>query len=320
MLRAMKNAILNIALLLSSFPVHAAYQSQTLLRLEGQNGLIQTLPAVTVGEFNVFTAGVKDPMKVKDAALLYDKRNPLPAMTSVGANYAFFAGGSMATVSENGSFYYKGKMTIEPGALGGVYFLNKASGEIIAIDSSGFYNFTGVIAKNIRIFGGNFLIDQAGVLTTIKHMGTAAGNPMGMVTAKTGWSFNDVVRAGGNFMVKVDGSIVTVDSENGFFSMPQKVESRAKQLGGNYFIAEDKTLYTISDKGEVLKQMPVIGEMVHYGYSYMIDADGDFIFVDGKGIPHTEMVQVSTTGIQSKIVKQIGGKLDIHQNFIPAQQ
>lgn len=320
-----KNAIsaLILATLMVGITSQAAYQSQTLLRYAGggpNGGLIQTLPAVTAQEFNIYTPGFRDPFKVKDAALLYDKRNPLPTLMVVGGNYAFFKGGVMATVAEDGSLYYKGKTTVQPGALGGNYFLNQGTNEIIAIDSAGFYNSTGKFAQNVRILGGNFLIDQAGTMTTIKHMGSEPGNPLGMVTVKAGWSFNDVVRAGGNFMVKVDGSVVGVNSENGFFTEPQKVDSRPKQLGGNYFIGEDKVLYTVSDKGEVKKQQPIIGEMKYYGYSYMIDGDGDFIFVDGKGIPHTELVRVSTTGVKSEVVKQFKGGMDTHQNFIPAQQ
>ncbi len=308
--------------LITSISAQAAFQSQTLLR-HYDSGLIQTLPAATANEYKIFTPGVKEPFVIKTAALLYDKRNPLPAIAMMGASYAFLSDGAMVTVDESGGLFYKGKVAFQAGALGGNYFLNKGTDEVIAIDSAGFYNSTGVIAKNIRLFGGSFYVDQAGVLTTIKHMGMAPGNPLGMITKKEGWNFSDVVRAGGNFMVKVDGSIVGINSENGFFSDAQKVDSRPKQLGGNYFIAEDKTLYTVTDQGEVKKQMPIIGEMKHYGYSYMIDGDGDFIFVDGKGVPHTEMVRVSTTGIKSELVRKIV-KIDNltsgHDSFIPSQQ
>jgi hypothetical protein len=312
-----------LAPLMLGLTAQAAYQSQTLLRYAGsgaENGLIQTLPAVTAQEFNIYTPGFREPFKVKGAALLYDKRNPLPSLMMVGGNYAFFKGGIMATVSEDGSLYYKGKTSVQAGAMGGNYFLNLGTNEVITIDSAGFYNSTGKIANNVRLLGGNFYIDQSGTMTTIKHMGSEPGNPLGMLTVKEGWNFNDVVRAGGNFMMKVDGSIVGVNSENGFFTEPHKLDSNVKQIGGNYFITEDKTLYTVTHQGEVKKQMPIIGEMKYYGYSYMIDGDGDFIYVDGQGVPHTEMVRVSTTGVKSEVLKQITGTMDTHQNFIPAQQ
>ena len=309
-------------LMMMGTSAQAAFQSQTLLRIAGgtSGGLIQTLPAVTVDEYSLFTPGFKEPFKVKTAGLLYDKRNPLPSLMVIGANYAFFAGGAMVTVREDGTLDYKGRVSMQPGSIGGNYFLNKGTNEVIAIDSAGFYNSTGKIANNVRLLGGNFFIDQSGVLTTIKHMGTEPGNPLGMVTVKEGSNFSDAVRAGGNYFIKVDGSVVGIASETGFFTDAQKVESRAKQLGGNFFISEDKTLYTVNEKGQVQKQMPIIGEMKSFGYSYMIDSDGDFIFVDGKGIPHTELVRVSSTGIKSAVVTKMNDTLDTHENFIPSQQ
>jgi len=141
-----------------------------------------------------------------------------------------------------------------------------------------------------------------------------------MITAKEGYNFSDAVRAGGNYFVKVDGTIVGISSETGFFTSPQKVESLPKQYGGNYFISMDNTLYTVSNQGEVKKQMPIIGQMKIFGYSYMIDGDGDFIVVDGLGVPHTEVVRVSSTGIKSELIKNMKVSLDAHQNFIPTQQ
>ncbi len=292
---------------------NAAYQSQTLIRFS--NGLIQTLPAVTVPEYLIYVPGQKTPTKISNAALLYDKRNPLPPMTVMGANYGFMSNGVLVTVSESGSLYYKGKISYQPSQNGGNYFINKGTNEVITIDSEGYFNATGKIATNLRILGGNFYIDQAGTLTTIKHSGIAPGNPIGQVTQKDGWNFNDVVKAGGNFMVKTDGTIIAIDSETGFFTDAQKVDSYPMQLGGNYFIGQDHILYTVSNKGLVRKWQLINGEMKTFGYSYMIDADGDFIFVDGNGNPHTSLVNVSTTGIESKVVTKITNKIDQYLSF-----
>lgn len=312
---------------LSAPDVYAAHQSQTILRLT--SGMIQTLPAVVAEEYKIFTPGVKEPFVVKKAGLLYDKRNPLPMLLTAGANYAFFKGGVMATVDEVGGLLYKGKVPFEPAesGLGGVFFLNKGTSEVIAVDSAGFYNSTGVIASNVRLMGGNFYIEdqlsgsaRTSVLTTIKHMGTEPGNPLGMVTKKEGWDFSDAIIAGGNWFEKVDGSIVGIASETGYFTESQKVESRPKKIGGNYFISDDGVLYTVDSAGKVKKQMPIIGEMSAYGYSYMIADDGYFIFVDGDGTPHTQLVRVSTTGIKAELVSKISGSLDTHQNFTQAIQ
>ena len=305
--------ILILAALMLNASARAAYQSQTLIRYS--NGLIQTLPAMTLPEYSVYGPDHKNPTKVFNAALLYDKRNPLPPMTVMGANYGFMANGTLVTVSETGSLFYKGKIPYTPSLYGGTYFVNKGTNELITIDSGGFFNATGKTATNLRILGGNFYIDQAGTLTTIKHAGAAFGNPLGQVTQKDGWSFNDVVKAGGNFMVKADGTIIAVDSDNGFFSDVQKVDTYPVQLGGNYFIGQNNVLYTVSSKGVVKKWQPIIGTMKVFGYSYMIDADGDFIFVDGDGVPHTSLVNVSTTGIESKVITKITNKIDNYQSF-----
>ncbi len=312
-----------IALSLAT-PAMAAFQSQTFIRFS--NRMIQALPAVTVDEYLIWVPGVRTPTKVKNAALLYDKRNPLPSVSIMGANYAFLTNGTMVTVNEAGSFYYKGKIPYQPESTGGNYFINKGTREIIVIDSEGFYVSTGKTAPAIRLHGGNFFIDQSGVLTTIRHCGVdptdknvdLIGSPELLVTAKDypgHADFSDVLKVGGNFMVKVDGTIVGVNSENGFFTDPQRVDAQPSKIGGNYFIGHDNVLYTVSSLGEVKKWQPINGAMKYFGYSYMIDADGDFIFVDGNGIPHTELVNVSTTGVESKVVNRISTSLETYQGF-----
>ena len=314
---------------------HAANQSQTLLRYSTDDGLIQTLPAVTVDPYQLAVPG-GTPTPIKNAALLYDKRNPLPSLLMIGGNYAFFQGGLLATVDENGSLLFKGNVPYYPGTIGGNFFLNKGSNEVILIDSAGYYNSTGRIEGAIRLVGGNFYIDQAGVMTTIKHIGIpsasgiSGGNSVGMMTR---WDLpnqvvSDAIKAGGNYYEKVDGTVVTINSD-GLFSMPIKNDTRPKKIGGNFFIGEDGSLYTISAAGIQLKYLisdsgtdlaPIIAKAKNFGYSYLIASDGTFIFIDGKGVPHTELVNVSTTGIKSELVHQLKGTLDTHQNFIQSEQ
>lgn len=309
------NKLFLAALLLMYVTAHAAEQSQTLIRYS--NGAVQTLPAVTA-DYNL-TPTSTSPTLVKNAGLLYDKGTSASAITAMGGNYAFTADGSLMSVSEAGSLFTN-KVSFQPAALGGNFFINKGTNEVIAIDSAGFYNSTMTIANNVRLMGGNFYIDRAGVLTTVKHMGTAPGNPLGMVTTKTGLGdFSSAIKAGGNFFLKVDGTIVGINNENGFYTDPQKVDSRPKQIGGNYFVGENKVLYTVSDLGFVTKLSPVLGKIKTYGYSYLLADDGYFIFIDGKGIAHTDLVQVSATGA-GKLVNQIKAPLSTQPSFIPAQQ
>jgi hypothetical protein len=314
--------LMNLPLLLSclfyGITASAADQSQTLIRFSG--GLIQTLPAVTVPNYSIYVPGVKAPTVVKDAALLYDKRNPLPTIAVMGTNYAFLTNGTMVTVSDVGSLYYKGKTPYQPSVIGGNYFLNKGTNELIMVDSAGFYISTAHIAPKIRLLGGNFYIDQAGVLTTIKHQGAIPGITDAILTVKNGWDFNSATLAGGNFFFRVDGSLVGINSENGNFVDYQKPDAWPKKIGGNYFIGTDNVLYTVSNKGFLMKWQPVIGEMKRFGYSYMIDLDNDFIFVDGKGVPHTSMVRVSSTGVQSEVTNKISLMIEDYNSFVSQKQ
>jgi len=328
------SAFILATLTMMSVSAHAGNQSQTLIRYT-DGGLIQTLPAVTVDPYLLPVPG-PSPTPIKNAALLYDKRNPLPSLLVIGANYAFFQGGLLATVDETGSLLFKGNVPYYPGTIGGNYFLNKGSNEVIVIDSAGYYNSTGRIENNLRLVGGNFYIDQTGVMTTVKHIGlpnsngSLGGNSVGLLTRwdMSNQMVNDAIKAGGNFYEKVDGSIVTINAD-GFYSMPIKNDTRPKKIGGNYFIGEDGSLYTISNTGVQLKFIlsesgtslaPIISNAKSFGYSYLIASDGTFIMIDGKGVPHTELVNVSTTGIKADLVRELKGTLDTHQNFIPVEQ
>lgn len=304
-----------------SVAAEAAHQSQTLIRFS--TGAIQTLPAVTA-DFNL-TPGAPTASIVKNAGFLYEKGSSAATILSMGANYALNADGSILTVSENG-FLFNNKTTYSASAIGGNYFVNKGTNEVIVVDSSGCFSPSMTIANNVRLLGGNFFIDQAGLLTTIKHMGVGVNglaapcSVVGMVIPKMGLGdFSSAIKAGGNYFLNVDGTIVGINSENGFFTSPQKVDSTPKQIGGNYFVGEDKVLYTVSDQGFVMKKSPVLGKILVYGYSYLLADDGYFIFVDGKGIAHTELVQVSGTG-SGKVVSQIQGSFSLPTSFIPAQQ
>jgi hypothetical protein len=303
-------------------PISAtADQSQTLISFS--DGMIQTFPAVTVPTYSIFTPGEKMPNVVNNAAIIYDRINALPRISVMGANYAFFKDADayyIAAVSYRGSLYYYGKTQYYPSVVGGNYFVDRKANQVVAIDSSAFFVPTGATAPKIRLAGGNFFIDEAGVLTTIKHEGLAPGDGTGILTVKTGWDFSSAKVAGGNFFVKADGTVVGINSANGFFIDLQKSDAWPKQVGGNYFIGTDNVLYTVSNKGVLKKWNPIIGQMKQFGYSYMIDRDGDFIFVDGDGVPHTEAVRVSSTGIKSELVNKISTSVFSHQSFIPQNQ
>jgi hypothetical protein len=295
------------------------YQSQTIIRQA--DGMVLVIPAVTT-DYKIFVPGKTEPELYPKTALVYEKRNPLPATYKIGGNFAFFQEASskslyLATVTAEGFLTYKGKVNFEPDTIGGNYFTKKGTNELVVVDSYGYYIETGIIASAIRLVGGNFFIDQDGSLTTIKSVGAAPGSNLGLVTKKTGWNFSDALVAGGNYFMKQDGSIVTIDAKNGFFSENAYTpESKPVQLGGNYYIGQDRAVYTISSEGGLFKTITLPSLPITLGYSYMKFADGTFALVTANGGLHTEAVRVGAAGKAEHITK-IPASLDIKAVYTP---
>ncbi len=305
------------------------YQSQTFFRLTDagfENGLIQVIPAVTVKDYYYWVPGVKETQHALNTALLYDKRNPLPPSAVFGGNYSFYQGGYMATITADGFFQYKGKSFFTPDRIGGVYFTEKGTNNLVVVDSYGYFFNTFNPTPTIALAGGNFFIDKDGALTTIKSSGMSPGNGVGMVTRYNpntpGFNFSDVWVVGGNYFVKNDGNVVTVASTTGFFSSPY-VDSRPKLMGGNYYIGFDDFLYTVSADGTLNKDTDhnTLGEIpVLMGYSFVKFSDGSFWMVDGDGQVHDSMVRVSTTGIKSAVVGTLKQNIEPKSVFLPVRR
>ena len=264
-----------------------------------------------------------------NTALLYDTRNPLSATTNAGGNFAFYESTTpgtsyLSTVNANGSFFYKGLQTFKPGVVGGVYFTDKTTNNLVVVDSFGFFWNTFTAAPAIRLAGGNFFIDQTGTLTTMKSMGVAPGDATGMVTVKTGVSFADAEKVGGNYFVKRDGTVITVSSITGYYSAPYTPDARPVILGGNWFVGADKLLYTIDSDGNLKKDTdytvstaPADIASMTIGYSFIRMRDGSFIFVDGVGIAHKTILRISTTGTNVDQLTKLPATIDARNLYLP---
>lgn len=288
-----------------SFP---ALQTQSLVRMKDESG--------RPGLIQVF---VPEPRSEQGAMLLYDKRNSLPEIQTPGGNYLFFKNGEFATLSAKGELFYLGSVDVRPSVAGGVYFIDSGNGELCLVDASGFWMRTGIHPGPIRVAGGNYFITRSGVLTTIKALGAAPGNPAGAAIEKTGWDFSQVRGAGGNYFVRADGGVVTVDSATGFFRDAVVPDSPPSRLGGNYFIGADGILYTISADGKLFKNPEFTpGSKVRLlGYSFYELEDGSVTGVDSKGLPHPVLLRVSTTGIRVGLVQRLAGEPDPGSFFVP---
>jgi hypothetical protein len=294
------------------------YQSQTFLRLAADD-LIETIPAMS-SDYKIFHPG-GDPESFTDTMLIYDKDNPLPALQTMGGNYAFFQGGYFATVSADGYLIYKGKMNFTPGTIGGVYFIKKENNELVVINSDGRFFETGTIVTNVRLAGGNWYIDSNGQLTTIRSYGDSASDYSDMIwTTNPGVSYADANFAGGNYFVNKDGTIITISALNAKISLPwvPAAAVNGTMMGGNYFVGVDNYLYSIASTGELLKNDPLTSVPLVMGYSYMKLADGTFIWIDVKGNPHTKAVRVSSTGATAGSIQAIDD-LEAGAAYIPSK-
>jgi len=297
-------------------PFEDIHPDQTQSIIRQADGTVLVLPAI-VSDYKVFTPGQTEPTLYPKTALIYEKRNPLPPIQVMGGTYAFFKGDYLATTSADGFFTYKGKMNFTPDAIGGTFFTKKGTNELVVIDSYGYYVETGIAAPSIRLVGGNFFIDQDGVLTTIKSVGDAPGSKVGLVTRKEGWNFSDAVAAGGNFFLRQDGTIITVDSKTGFFSDHAFTpESRPSIMGGNYFIGQDNAIYTVSNDGKLFKTITLKTRPTVVGYSYMIFSDKSFAFVAANGGVHLEAVRVGAAG-KAEHTTSISGELEARSTYVP---
>ncbi len=300
------------------------YQSQTIFRLRPQagsvSGLIEVLLPKSIPQYTYFLPGDPSAHQETNIQAVYDKRNPLTETDAAGTNYLFTKGGYLSTVDAQGLLLYKGRVSYQPEILGGVYFIDANQHQVIAIDSYGYYVETGISISNPKVVGGNYLIDRDGVLTTIKSIGVEPASDLGIATRKTGWTFNDVISAGGNFFARSDGSVVTINSVNGFFDDSNQGLSKPYRSGGNFFIGEDCILYTVTFDGKI-KANPdfmINSDPVMLGYSFMKQSDGKLISIDSDGVPHRSMMRVSTTGIRSRPIQSFEEELDQKAIFLPS--
>ena len=321
--------LLFFAVILISFDVDASdfgdphpFQSQCFYRIEAlspEAGQIEVMTPAPVPEYHYFVPGDPQMRTETHALLLLDKRNPLTETLLAGTNYLFLKSGEMATISADGFLNYKGKVSITPEIAGGVYFIAAGSREVYVIDSFGFFVSGGYKAGEVKILGGNYFIDQTGLLTTLKSMGEAAGSGIGIVTEKRGWTFRDVLKAGGNYFLRANGTLVTVSSVTGNFQEGIVPVSLPSFIGGNYYWGADRVLYTVDYQGIVRghPELDMSSQPKTLGYSFTTFEDGTMVAIDSDGNPHRTVVRVSTTGVRAKVIRSFDDNLDRNSLFSP---
>lgn len=274
------------------------YQSQTWYR--HSNGVIRTFSAVPGPD-----------------AFQFDHPNVLPTdVVAAGSNFGIFknrAGAHLiGVVDAMGRFMqYDIVVEPEPGAVGGVYYLKKGARNVVVVDSDGAAMETAVLAPSVRLYGGNYYIEQDGTLVTIKSMGMDKWNWAGMVTSKRGLKVPPALLAGGNYFVDVDGKITTIASKNGYFSDPIALPGgdSVKIYGGTWLITTQDKLYTVDHLGALNFARKVTETPSVRGYSYLVFPSGKFLAVRGDGSVVDRVVSVAKTGKPMDLLKIDGAQI-----------
>ena len=295
-------------------PTPDPYPYQTQMMLRQSDGLIQTIPAFTTN-YSLKIPGQLEPRMMKDSAMLYDITNPYTGVSAMGVNWGFFQadeGDTLVTITAGGRLWVKGVKSYRPAVKGGVYFLKAGNMELVTVNSISNTFETNSFFGMPRFVGGNFFIDEDNNLVTIKSTG--------LFTVWTGVQeyVSQAKKVGGNYFVKNDEVIEGVSSIDGMLKA-YVPDAPAKWLGGNYFIGTDNILYTVSNLG-VLEKRPEYKFTARpsvMGYSFIKNADGSFVYIDGAGLPHNTMIRVWPAAAKSIPMLQMNAVLDLNAVFMP---
>lgn len=274
------------------------YQSQMWIRTN--DSLIRTLSALP-----------------GPVAFAFEQPNALPPIFAMGTNYGIFKNSTqymIATLDSSGRFYPYGK-SVEPHVTGGVYFTQKGTEELYVVDSDGALMKTAITAPAIRIVGGNYFIDQDGVLTTIKSMGAGIWNWAGMISSKKGLKVPVALFGGGNYFVDAEAKVTTISSIDGFFSVPIELPSKILAMGGNYIIGTDLSLFVITNDGSLVFSKKLSSLPKVMTSSLMVFADHTFIYVKGDGTLKETLNVVALNG-SPRVLNTLD--LDIDQKKVKA--
>ena len=214
----------------------------------------------------------------------FAKRNPFSPIRDPGGNHFVTASGEWVTVSDAGTVHLQSIRFPWAVVAGGNFLIDPASKRIRAVDAWGYPVEAPVEVKTWSALGWNWLVTGDGELITVRRSGVAPGDGSGMVIRKTGWDFSDIRFAGGTFLVRASGRVVTISEVTGFFREWDGPESGILWVGGNHLIDRDSRLWTVDEEGgfqNTRKQAAVLPVM--NGKNWLRFPDGMVWGVDSKG-------------------------------------
>jgi hypothetical protein len=184
-------------------------------------------------------------------AVWYGKRNPFSRIRDAGGNHFVTVSGEWITVSDTGTLHLQPGRFPGPVSIGGNFLLEPVSGRIHAVDAWGYPVDSRVDAGEWKALGWNWLVTRDGVLITVRKSGMAPGDGTGMVIRKSGWDFGDVRVAGGTFLIRADGRVVTISEITGHFRDWDPIGSGVRSVGGNHLIDGEYRLWTVDEDGHI---------------------------------------------------------------------
>lgn len=210
----------------------------------------------------------------------------LPKDVSVAGGQFYVNQGKLVTINDEGFFYSSDVKVKSVDGKGMNYFITRD--EITTINAKGIISkFKNKEFRDAERFGGKFFISNVDNKKKTADLFTVNDKGFYSKLSVQGLNPYNVVYLGGNYFFD-NGIPYTVSNEGLVFAKNDFRISGIKMTGGNFFIDNKDTLYTISEEGflYVAAVMPEgfkIVDVVKTGSNYMLDKDSQMFLVNAKG-------------------------------------
>ncbi len=229
------------------------------------------------------------------AGFIYDFNHFVnPYQVSAKGGRVFVEADKLVTIDDGGLLYRKDQKVKVVKAIGYNYLID-SDATLITVNNQGFHYVTkDKLYKKIDKGGANFFTlndkDKKKIdVYTVTSLGTVA-----KVTVP-GLNPADIASVGPRYLLTSKGEIYT-STKDGVLSVQPDYKVRAvKSTGGNFFVDDTGSLYTISETGRLnLPILPlnlIIVNIAQMGSNYMIDLSGRVFVVDNLGAVYEREVK-----------------------------
>jgi hypothetical protein len=220
----------------------------------------------------------------------------LPYKVNVAGGQFFSEEGKLVTIDEQGMMYRKDMKVKKVKGKGMNYFINDDS-ELVTIDAQGFvYKWEKEKAfKKDAIFGGNYLVVKTDPKKYVFDLYTISDKGAYTKITLPGFNASAVAVTGGNYFMAKNGVIYTVSKDGFVFSKEKMRTGEIMRAGGNFFMDTMNKIYTVTAEGVLM--MPTVPKDFNItsirklGSNYMIDVEGRVFTVDKAGNLNQRFIQ-----------------------------